>query len=230
MKQMKWTLSVFCMAFQKNGGAFMQIVLCSLMGYLIGNINPAYILSKLKGFDIRERGSGNAGASNVTMVMGKKAGAFTAVFDIFKAFTASVIAVSLFPNLRYAKILSGVSCIMGHIFPFLMKFHGGKGLACLGGVILAFNPTIFLSLLLVEVIIALAVDYICIVAPSGAVIFTLVYALLTGDPSGTLMLAVTSVVILFKHIENFERIYKGEEAHISFLWNKNSEIDRLKKH
>ncbi len=208
----------------------MQIVLCSLMGYLIGNINPAYILSKLNGFDIRERGSGNAGASNVTMVMGKKAGVFTALFDIFKAFFASVIAVNLFPTLRYAKIMSGVSCIMGHIFPFLMKFHGGKGLACLGGVILAFNPNIFLYLLLAEVIIALMVDYICIVAPSGAVIFTLVYALLTADPIGTLMLAVVSVVILFKHIENFERIHNGEEAHISFLWKKNDEINRLKKH
>lgn len=208
----------------------MQIVLCSLMGYLIGNINPAYILSRLKGFDIREKGSGNAGASNVTMVMGKKAGVFTALFDIFKAFTASVIAMNLFPALRYAKILSGISCITGHIFPFLMKFHGGKGLACLGGVILAFNPTIFLSLLLIEVIIALAVDYICIVAPSGAVIFTLVYAIFTGDPTGTLMLAVISVVILFKHIENFERIHNGEEAHISFLWKKNDEIERLRKH
>lgn len=208
----------------------MQIVLCSLMGYLIGNINPAYILSKLRGFDIRERGSGNAGASNVTMVMGKKAGVFTAVFDISKAFFASVIAVNLFPTLRCSKILSGISCIMGHIFPFLMKFHGGKGLACLGGVILSFNPTIFLSLLLIEIMIALTVDYICIVAPSGAVIFTLVYALFTGDPAGTLMLAVTSVIILFKHIENFERIHNGEEAHISFLWNKNDEINRLKKH
>ena len=90
----------------------MQIVLCFLIGYLIGNINPAYILSKLNGFDIRERGSGNAGASNVTMIMGKKAGVFTALFDISKAFIASVIVVSLFSPLRYAKIISGVSCII----------------------------------------------------------------------------------------------------------------------
>lgn len=166
----------------------MQIVLCFLIGYLIGNINPAYILSKLNGFDIRERGSGNAGASNVTMIMGKKAGVFTALFDISKAFIASVIAVSLFSPLRYAKIISGVSCIIGHIFPFMMKFHGGKGLACLGGVILSFNPTIFFALLLVEIIIALMVDYIC-----------------------------------------FERIYNGKEAHISFLWRRNDEINRLKK-
>lgn len=207
----------------------MQIVLCSLMGYLIGNINPAYIISKLNGFDIREKGSRNAGASNVTMVMGKKAGVFTALFDIFKAFIASVIAVNLFPVLRYAKITSGVSCIIGHIFPFMMRFHGGKGLACLAGVILSFNPTIFFALLLVEIIIALAVDYICIVAPSGSVIFTMVYALLTGDPIGTIMLAIVSIIILFKHIENFERISRGEEAHISFLWKREKEIERLKK-
>lgn len=200
----------------------MQIILCAVMGYLIGNINPAYILSRFKGFDIRERGSGNAGASNVTLVMGKKAGIFTALFDISKAFVASVIAVSLFPALRYAKILSGVSCIMGHIFPFFMKFNGGKGLACLGGVVLAFNPVVFLLLLLAEVVIALVSDYISVVAPSGTVIFTLVYLLLTKDITGTLMLTLTSVVILCKHIENFRRIHNGTETHISFLWKKNN--------
>ena len=109
----------------------------------------------------------------------------------------------------------------------MMKFHGGKGLACLGGVILSFNPTIFFALLLVEIIIALMVDYICIVAPSGSIIFTMVYALFTGDPVGTILLSIVSVIILFKHIENFERIYNGKEAHISFLWRRNDEINRL---
>lgn len=198
----------------------MQIVLCSLLGYLIGNINPAYVLSKLKGFDIREKGSGNAGASNVTVVMGKKAGIFTALFDIFKAFFATVIAVHLFPEIEYAKILSGVFCILGHIFPFVMKFHGGKGLACLGGMILSFNPVVFLLLLIFELIIALVSDYISVVAPSGTVIFTLIYVFMTGDMIGTFLLVVVSVIIFFKHVENFKRIYRGEETHISFLWKK----------
>ena len=198
----------------------MQIVLCSLFGYLIGNINPAYILSRLKGFDIREKGSGNAGASNVTVVMGKKAGIFTALFGIFKTFFATIIAVHLVPDIEYAKILAGVSCMMGHIFPFLMKFRGGKGLACLGGVILSFSPAVFLSLLLAELILALAVDYICVVAPSGAVIFTLIYACMDDDPTGTSLLIVSSVIIILKHIENFKRIHNHEETHISFLWKK----------
>lgn len=199
----------------------MNIFLCILLGYLVGNINPAYIISKLNGFDIREKGTGNAGASNITVVMGKKAGIFTALFDIFKAFSVTVIAVKLFPDTESARILSGVSCILGHIFPVFMKFHGGKGLACLGGMILSYNPVVFLLLLLAELIIALVTDYIAVVAPSGTVIFTLIYFFMTGDIIGTSMVALVSVIIFFKHLENFRRIRKGEETHISFLWKKN---------
>lgn len=199
----------------------MNIFLCILMGYLVGNINPAYIISKLNGFDIREKGTGNAGASNITVVMGKKAGIFTALFDIFKAFAVTVIAVKLFPDTDSARILSGVACILGHIFPVLMKFHGGKGLACLGGVVLSYNPVVFLLLLLAELVIALVTDYISVVAPSGSVIFTLIYFFMTGDITGTSVLALVSVIIFFKHLDNFRRIRRGTETHISFLWKKN---------
>lgn len=207
----------------------MQIVLCSLLGYLIGNINAAYIISKLRGFDIRERGSGNAGASNVMMVIGKKEGAIAAVFDIIKAFIAASLGAKLFAEIKFARILAGSCCILGHIFPALMHFHGGKGLACLGGVIIQFDPQIFLCMLLAEIIIGFSVDYICVVPISGSVIFTAIYAFLTGDLTGTLILAVVSMVILCKHIENIRRIQNGTEAHISFLWNKDSELERIKK-
>lgn len=206
----------------------MQTALCALSGYLIGGINSAYILSRLKGFDIRERGSGNAGASNAMMTMGKKAGAFIALFDIFKAFFAVVIAVKLFPQIRLARLISGVSCIIGHIFPLMMKFHGGKGLACLGGFVLAYDPRLFIILLVCEIILALTFDYVCVVPISGSAIFTLIYAFTTGDLVGTLILAIVAVVILCKHIENLKRIQNGTEAHISFLWKKNQEIERIK--
>ncbi|NLT09452.1 MAG: glycerol-3-phosphate acyltransferase [Ruminococcus sp.] len=208
----------------------MQLVLCSLMGYFFGNINAAYIISKLRGFDIRERGSGNAGASNVTMVMGKKAGLATALFDIFKAVFASLLAAYLFPKLRFAKILCGSACIIGHIFPVLMNFHGGKGLACLAGMIISFDPQLFLLLLIFEMILGLSLDYICVVPITGSLIFTSIYALWTGDPAGTIILAVTSMIILYKHIENLHRIQDGTEAHISFLWKKDKEIERIKEH
>ncbi len=206
----------------------MQVILCSLIGYLFGNINAAYIISKLQGFDIRDRGSGNAGASNVIITIGKKAGLITAIFDITKAAVASTVAVALFPRLRYAHILGGSACIIGHIFPILMKFHGGKGLACLGGMILSYNPEIFLLLLAIEIFLGFGLDYICVVPITGSIIFTGIYAFLTGDAVGTMILASVSLIILYKHIENLRRILIGTEAHISFLWKKDQEIERIK--
>ena len=208
----------------------MQLVLCSVMGYLFGNINAAYIISKLRGFDIRDRGSGNAGASNVTMVMGKKAGLVTALFDIFKAVFASIIAFYLFPTIRFSKILCGSACILGHIFPIFMNFHGGKGLACLAGMIISFDPMLFLLLLIFEMVLGFGLDYICVVPITGSLLFTGIYSLTTGDPCGTMILAVVSMVILYKHIENLHRIQDGTEAHISFLWKKDKEIERIKEH
>lgn len=206
----------------------MQVILCSLIGYLFGNINAAYIISKIQGFDIRDRGSGNAGASNVIITIGKKAGLITAIFDITKAAVASTVAVTLFPRLRYAHILGGSACIIGHIFPILMRFHGGKGLACLGGMILSYNPEIFLLLLAIEIFLGFGLDYICVVPITGSIIFTGIYAFITGDAAGTMILASVSLIILYKHIENLRRILIGTEAHISFLWKKDQEIERIK--
>lgn len=205
----------------------MPAISCVLFGYLIGGINPAYIVGRLKGFDIRKRGSGNAGASNAVIVMGKKMGAISAVFDIFKAFFVVCFATQLFSEMVYAKILAGVSCIIGHIFPIFMGFRGGKGLACLGGVILAYDWRLFLVMLLAELLIVLVVDYICVVPITASVAFPVVYAVQTGDRIGTFLLLGCAVVILFKHMENIQRIRNGSEAHFSFLWKRDEEIARL---
>ena len=90
----------------------MAIVISALFGYLIGGINPAYLIAKYKGFDIRKRGSGNAGASNAVITMGKKVGAISAILDIFKAYLAVTIAGFLFPNVSLAKVVMGISCIL----------------------------------------------------------------------------------------------------------------------
>ncbi len=206
----------------------MEYILCTLLGYFIGGINPAYIISRIKGFDIRDKGSGNAGASNVAITIGKKAGLFTAVFDILKAAAAALIAYYLFPQINFAKILSGAACIIGHIYPVLMKFHGGKGLACLAGTIVAYSPIVFILLLCIEAVLAFTIDYVCVVPITGSVLFTLVYALISGDSAGTLILSAVTIVILFKHIQNLRRIQNGTEAHISFLWKKDEEITRIR--
>lgn len=211
-----------------TGGYAMNAVWSVLLGYLIGNVNPAYIAAKLKGFDIRKSGSGNAGASNAVITMGKGVGAAAAIFDIVKAYFAVRIAVFLFPQLKLAAELSGTACIVGHIFPAFMGFRGGKGLASLAGVVLAFSPELFVLMLLGAVVIAFLTDYICFVAITAAIAFPMLYGIMTGCLAGVLVYAVIAVVMPCKHIRNLRRIANGTEAHISFLWKRDEEIERLK--
>ena len=208
----------------------MSAISCVLLGYFVGGINPAYLVGKHKGFDIRKRGSGNAGASNAVIVMGKKAGVVSALLDIFKAFFVVIFAEALFGDLVYSKILAGVSCIVGHIFPVFLNFRGGKGLACLGGVVLAFHPLVFLALFIAELILVLLVDYICIVPITASIVFPIIYYNMTERAlAGTLIYCIATAVILYKHIENLKRIRNGTEAHLSFLWKRKTEIERLKE-
>ncbi len=211
-------------------GSAMSAVWSVLLSYLIGNVNPAYIAAKIRGFDIRKSGSGNAGASNAVITMGKKVGAAAALFDIVKAYFAVRLCVFLFPQLRYAAELSGTSCIVGHIFPVFMGFRGGKGLASLAGVVLAFSPQLFVLMLLGAIIIAFLTDYICFVTISASIAFPLLYGIMTEQLTGVLIYAVIAVMIPCKHISNLRRIANGTEAHISFLWKRDEEIERLSRH
>lgn len=205
-----------------------RLFLCALTGYLIGGINPAYIIARVKGFDIRKHGSGNAGASNAVITMGKKVGIFSAVFDIIKAFASVYLArYVILPATAFAACLAGTCCIIGHIFPVFMGFRGGKGLACLGGVILALHPMVFVVLLTIELILVLIVDYICIVPITASVIYPILYGVIADDSIGALIFMLVTVVILYKHVENVRRIRNGTEAHFSYLWKKDREIERL---
>jgi len=207
---------------------FIQILLCMLLGYAIGGINPAYILAKAKGFDIRSTGSGNAGASNAVITMGKKTGIFCALFDIYKGFLAVRLGIQFFPLIKVAGLLAGTCCILGHIFPVLMKFRGGKGLATLGGVVFSYDMTTFFWLLMFEIVLVLIVDYICIVAVSGSMIFTMLLLNQNGFIYA-LCFAPVVVAVFYRHRENFRRIKYGVEAKFSYLWRKNEEILRLQK-
>lgn len=207
----------------------MTAAACAAMGYLIGTVNPAFIFSKLKGFDIRKRGSGNAGATNALLTMGKVTGVLCALLDIVKAFCAYRIGRFLFPALQFAGVLAGASCVLGHIFPVWMRFQGGKGLACLGGVILAHSWKLFCVMLVFEVALALLVDYICVMAMSASVLFTVIYGFTTHDLIGSFILLIVTAVMEFKHMDNIKRIVEGKELHISYLWNKEKEIERLTK-
>lgn len=207
----------------------MEVLGCLLIGYLIGAFSPSYIFGALSGFDIRKRGSGNAGASNVIIVFGKAAGALCAVLDIAKACLAIWITGKLFPDFSYAFPITGASCILGHIFPFYMKFRGGKGLACLGGVILMTDVRLFLLMLSIELVIVLIVNYICVVPMSASVAYAVIYGVMDKSFLSFGIFMIVAVVMLFKHVDNLKRIKEGTEVHFSYLWNKEQEIARIKE-
>lgn len=202
-------------------------LLCMAAGYLIGTLNPAYIIAKLHGFDIREKGSGNAGASNAVITMGKAVGLVIALIDIAKAWFSVYLARRFFPELTYGAELAGICTILGHIFPFTMGFRGGKGLASLGGVILAFNTKVFCIMFLGELLLALILDYICVVPLTASVVFPFVYYFITGQILGTIFYALLIPLFYYKHIENLRRILAGTEAKISYLWTKDEKIRKM---
>ena len=207
----------------------MRGILCLLFGYFIGAINPAYLMGRLRGMDIRRGGSGNAGATNATLLMGKAVGFLCAAFDIAKAFLACKAAMHLFPGVDNACIVAGAGCILGHIFPVWMGFAGGKGLACLGGMLLAYNWRLLCLMLLGEFILLCFFNYICLVAITGSAAFTAIYWFQSGDLWGTLLLAAVAVVIFCKHISNLRRIADGSELKIRYLWDKEGETRRVQE-
>lgn len=207
----------------------MEILACILIGYLIGAFSPSYLIGLMNGYDIRKKGSGNAGASNVIILKGKAVGGFCAILDIAKACLAVWITGKLFPHFSYAFPITGTSCILGHIFPFYMKFRGGKGLACLGGVILMTDVRLFLIMLSIELVVVLIVNYICVVPMSASVAYALIYGAMNRDILAAGIFMIAAVVMFFKHMDNLQRIKNGTEVHFSYLWNKEKEIERIKE-
>lgn len=200
---------------------------CVAAGYFTGCINPAFIIGRIKGYDVRSSGSKNAGASNTVIMAGKLAGVLVALLDIFKAALSWRLCQALFPQFALAGILGGVACILGHMFPVFLHFCGGKGLACIGGVVLAYDPATFLIMLAITCVIGFATNYIAIATVSIAAIWPVYYGVTTGFWAGAAVLAVPFVPILLRHVTNFRRIRAGEELRLNFLWKKDSELERI---
>lgn len=204
-----------------------QILCCLLLGYLLGSLNPSFVVGKLSGYDVREDGSGNAGASNTVILVGKLAGFVVALLDILKAACSWWLCAAMFPPLRLAGILGGVGAILGHMFPIWLRFRGGKGLACLGGVILAYDWKTMLLMLVVALVIGFASNYVAVATVSMSVIWPAYYGLRTTFWLGAAVLLVPALPIWLRHLENFRRIRRGEELRLSFLWRRKAELDRI---
>ena len=189
----------------------MSYLLAALLGYFLGCSNMAYWLGLIKKVDIRNNGSGNLGASNATVLLGWGAGVIVAIHDIGKAVLAVVLAKLLFPELEYVGVAAGVASILGHIFPFYLKFKGGKGLASFWGLILALNWKVALAMLLLGVVLTVVTDFISVAALSISVTAPMGIWLLEGEIIVPLILCIATAVMIFKHIENIQRIINRTE-------------------
>ena len=183
-------------------------------GYLIGNLNTAAIIARCKGFDIRKKGSGNAGASNALVTMGKGAAVTSALVDILKAFLPVWLllhVIQLPPECAHVPVLTGVAVILGHRFPFWMQFRGGKGFASLLGFSLAVDWRMFLACIALLGILLFTTRYIALATVSCAVLVPVWHLVRTKDWLEFTVLAVLSVIIIVKHIPNIRRIKDGTE-------------------
>ncbi|MBU9743346.1 glycerol-3-phosphate 1-O-acyltransferase PlsY [Lachnospiraceae bacterium ASD3451] len=119
-------------------------IICVVIGYLFGLFQTGYFYGKAHGIDIRQHGSGNAGTTNALRTLGKKAGAITLLGDAFKCVVAVLVTWLLFHNsqadiMPLLNLYTGAGVVLGHNYPFYLKFKGGKGIAATGGLIVAFN-------------------------------------------------------------------------------------------
>lgn len=189
----------------------MQYILVISLAYLLGSSNMAYYISRHQKVEIREGGSGNLGASNATILLGWRAGVLVAVHDIGKSLLAVLLARYFFPELPHVGAVAGVTSVMGHIFPFYLKFKGGKGFASYIGMILALNWKFALVVLALVVVVTVLTDYI-VMGTTLTIVSSPIYLGLT---SGSLLLAailcVATAVIIYKHRMNYVRICKGTE-------------------
>ena len=192
---------------------FLIIFVGTLLSYLLGSSNMAVYLAKIKGVDVLNAGTKNPGTSNTLILMGKKAAVLVGIHDIGKGFLAVFLCKYFYESLELLIILSAVAVILGHMFPFWMKFKGGKGFATYIGVSLALNFEIGLAVLIVALLFALILDYIVIgtmiVVIGNPVVYFCMGNLLYG-----FLLMIPTIIIVLKPRETLKNIANGTEKGI----------------
>lgn len=189
----------------------MEYLVTIVAAYLMGCSNLALYISKIKKVDIRTGGSGNLGASNATALLGWRIGILVALHDIVKAALAVMLAKLYFPDLPLAGAVAGVASVLGHIFPFYLKFKGGKGFASYFGMTLALNWKFALVIAVLVLLVTVITDYIV----AGTTLTIVTVPVYLGIAEHSMLLALTlcvaTAVIVYKHRMNYVRIYKGTE-------------------
>lgn len=203
-------------------------IVVAIIAYLIGSINFSVIFSKkMAGFDIREKGSGNAGTTNMLRSVGKKAAAITLICDILKGVVAILIAmfISWAFKVEDASLLvqiAGIAVVLGHTFPIFFGFKGGKGVATALGILLMSNWQIGLICLVFGVVLIALTRMVSLGSCAAAVLFPVLtlfineHYIVSQGSSYLIFSIILAVIVLFNHRSNIKRILSGKENKISF--------------
>jgi acyl phosphate:glycerol-3-phosphate acyltransferase len=203
----------------------MGIAILIVLAYLIGSIPSAVWVSKsVYGIDIREHGSGNAGATNTFRILGSKAGVAVMLMDMLKGFIAVKLSIlspyvwtsEPFVNLQ---IFLGLSSVLGHIFPIWADFRGGKGIATLFGMILGIQPLVAVSLIGVFLLMLYLTRYVSLSSISAGVAFPVLILFIFHEPelSYKLFAISTSLLVVLTHHKNINRLLTGSESKVPFF-------------
>ncbi len=206
-------------------------IIMAIIAYLIGSINFSVIISKkVAGFDVREKGSGNAGTTNMLRAVGKKAAAVTLICDVLKGVVAIGIAIILGNivkdiNRELLIQVAGIAVVLGHTFPVFFGFKGGKGVATSLGILLLSNWQIGLICLVFGIVLIILTRMVSLGSCTAAVLFPVLtlfindhYTVLTEGKSGStyfIYSVILAIIVLYNHRSNIKRILSGTENKIS---------------
>lgn len=206
----------------------LTIVSLLIGAYLLGSIPTAVWWGKrYYGIDVREFGSGNAGATNTFRVLGKKAGIPVLIIDILKG-SLSVLLAYLAPfeigSNQYVNLQLGlgVASLVGHVFPIFAGFRGGKGVATILGVVICLTPITSLLVLLVFLTVLLATRYVSLSSMTAGVSFPIFLNLVLKNENQTLMVfsVVVAVLLIITHKKNIGRLLKHQETKVNLFVKK----------
>ena len=207
-------------------------IIMAIIAYCIGSVNFSVIISKkMAGFDVREKGSGNAGSTNMLRSVGKKAAAITLVCDILKGVVAIVIAMilgNIVPDMNKELLvqIAGIAVVLGHTFPVFFGFKGGKGVATSLGILLMTNWQIGLICLVFALVLMILTRMVSLGSCAAAILYPVLtlfindnYTVLTEGKRGNVYFVysvILAIIVLYNHRSNIKRILNGTENKLSF--------------
>lgn len=213
-----WRLGYFCEKYPDihnigSGPWFCAFFACAVIAYLFGSINSGVIISHFYGKDVRNVGSGNAGATNMTRAFGKKAGLLTFGGDFLKASVALSICRIIF-GLEGA-FIAGIFCIVGHAYPIYFKFKGGKGVVCIAAMGLFTTPLVLVIMLLIFAIVLFGFKMVSFASIMTMLVYPFVLYQIKGPGSWIIYAMCASLFVIFLHRKNLGRIFNHTESKIS---------------